>query len=171
MTRRSFLAGGAAFGGLVASARLPAFADGPVLSSERGKSERLTISCHHIEAGASKPFSVLHISDTHLTAVYPDENEWTRKFMANRSKTFGGRQEEALRDSLAWAKEHVDYVMHTGDLIDAQSRANLDLVRGAHLATTNSTTDKKTKRKRERPTREKCCRRRTRSTSRFLPQS
>ena len=129
MTRRSFLAGGAAFGGLVAAARLPAFADGPALSSERGKSKRLTISCHHIEAGASKPFSVLHISDTHLTAVYPDENEWARKFMANRIKTFGGRQEEALRDSLAWAKEHVDYVMHTGDLIDAQSRANLDLVR------------------------------------------
>ena len=129
MTRRSFLAGGAAFGGLVAAARLPAFADDPALFPERGRFERLSISCHHIEAGASKPFSVLHISDTHLTAVYPDENEWARKFMPDRSKTFGGRQEEALRDSLAWAKEHVDYVMHTGDLIDAQSRANLDLVR------------------------------------------
>lgn len=129
MTRRSFLAGGAAFGGLVATSRLPAFADDPSLFPERGRWERLSIACHHIEAGASKPFSILHISDTHLTAVYPDESEWTRNFMARRSKTFGGRQEEALRDSLSWAKEHVDYVMHTGDLIDAQSRANLDLVR------------------------------------------
>jgi len=34
-----------------------------------------------------------------------------------------------LRDSLAWAKQHVDYVIHTGDLIDFQSRANFDLVR------------------------------------------
>ena len=38
--------------------------------------------------------------------------------------SFGGRQEEALRDSLAWAKSNVDYVIHTGDLIDWQSRAN-----------------------------------------------
>lgn len=129
MTRRSFLAGGVTLGGLVAVARLPAFAEAPAPVPERGRSERLSISCHHIEAGVSKPFSVLHISDTHLTAAYPDENEWTREFMAKRSKTFGGRQEEALRESLAWAKEHVNYVMHTGDLIDALSRANLDLVR------------------------------------------
>ena len=129
ITRRNFLAGGAAFGGLFATARLPALADDPALFPERGRFERLSIACHHIDAGASKPFSVLHISDTHLTAAYPDESEWTRNFMARRSKTFGGRQEEALRDSLAWAKAHVDYVMHTGDLIDAQSRANLDLVR------------------------------------------
>ena len=49
--------------------------------------------------------------------------------MERRSKTFGGRQEEALRDSLAWAKLHVDYIVHTGDMIDAQSEANFDLVR------------------------------------------
>lgn len=47
----------------------------------------------------------------------------------NRTQCFGGRQEEALRDSLAWAKEHVDYVIHTGDLIDWQSEANFDLAR------------------------------------------
>ena len=38
-------------------------------------------------------------------------------------------QEEALRDALDWAKGHVDYVVHTGDLIDWQSEANFDLVR------------------------------------------
>ena len=46
-----------------------------------------------------------------------------------RTQCFGGRQEEAMRDSLAWARDHVDYVLHTGDLIDWQSEANLDLVR------------------------------------------
>ena len=29
-----------------------------------------------IEAGAAKPFSVLHVSDTHLTTVYPHEDKW-----------------------------------------------------------------------------------------------
>ena len=46
-----------------------------------------------------------------------------------RTTTFGGRQEEALRDSLDWARQHVDYVVHTGDLIDWQSEANFDLVK------------------------------------------
>ncbi len=130
LTRRDFLlGGGAAFGGIVATSALPAFADDPALFPQRGRWERLSIGYQHIDAGAEKPFSILHISDTHLTAAYSHESEWTRKFMERRSKTFGGRQEEALRDSLAWAKQHVDFIVHTGDMIDAQSEANFDLVR------------------------------------------
>ena len=130
LTRRDFLlGGGAAFGGIVATSALPAFADNPALFPQRGRWERLSIGYQHIDAGAEKPFSILHISDTHLTAADSHESEWTRKFMERRSKTFGGRQEEALRDSLAWAKQHVDFIVHTGDMIDAQSEANFDLVR------------------------------------------
>ena len=130
ISRRDFLkGGGVAFGGLVAASALPAFADDPALFPQRGRWERLSIGCQHINAGAERPFSILHISDTHLTAAYPHESEWTRTYMSQRSKTFGGRQEEALRDSLAWAKEHVDYVVHTGDMIDGQSEANFDLVK------------------------------------------
>ena len=129
VSRRDFLKGGAVAGGLVATSALPAFADDPALFPQRGRWERLSIGYQHIKAGAERPFSILHISDTHLTAAYPHESEWTRTFMARRSKTFGGRQEEALRDSLDWAKLHVDYVIHTGDMIDGQSEANFDLVR------------------------------------------
>lgn len=125
-TRRDFLKCGAAF---ASAAALPVLADNPALFPGRGRFERLSLVSQHIDAGAEKPFSLLHISDTHLTAAYPHEGEWTRQFMSRRSKTFGGRQEEALRDSLGWAKEHVDYVVHTGDLIDGQSEANFDLVR------------------------------------------
>ena len=46
-----------------------------------------------------------------------------------RTQVFGGRQELALVNSLEWASLNVDYVLHTGDLIDFQSRANFDLVR------------------------------------------
>ena len=129
LARRDFLKGGATFGGIVAASALPAFADDPALFPQRGRWERLSIGYQHIDAGAEKTFSILHISDTHLTAAYQTESEWTRKYMERRSKTFGGRQEEALMDSLAWAKQHVDYVIHTGDMIDAQSEANFDLVR------------------------------------------
>lgn len=129
LSRRDFMLGGAAFGGLVATAGLPAFAGDLRLFPRRGQFERLSIVSWRVKAGATKPFTILHISDTHLTAAYPDEPEDVRNRAKNRSRTFGGLQEEALRDSLAWAKEHVDYVVHTGDMIDFQSRANFDLVR------------------------------------------
>ena len=126
LSRRRFLQ---AAGGLVAVSALPSFADDPSVFPLRGKYERLVLSYQRIDAGATKPFSVLHISDTHLTEAYPDENEMKHFIKGYRTKTFGGRQEEALRDSLAWAKNNVDYVVHTGDLIDFQSRANFDLVK------------------------------------------
>lgn len=129
VSRREFLKGGAALGGLASVSALPALADDSALFSGRGRWERLSIVSQHIKAGASKPFSVLHISDTHLTSAYPHESEWARKQAERRSRTFGGLQEEALRDSLAWARQHVDYVVHTGDMIDFQSEANFDLVK------------------------------------------
>ena len=126
MDRRQFIGG---FGGLVATAALPSFADDPSVFPKRGKFERLALGYAHIAAGATAPFSLLHISDTHFTSVYDDEPEVKRKLAKIRTQTFGGRQEEALRDSLAWAKTNVDFVVHTGDLIDFQSRANYDLVK------------------------------------------
>ena len=126
LDRRSFLA---SFGGLVATASLPSFADDPAVFPKRGNFERLVLAYQHVHIGLEKPFSVLHISDTHFTEAYPDEDAKKQKLKEVRTQTFGGRQEEALRDSLAWAKLNVDYVVHTGDLIDWQSRANFDLVK------------------------------------------
>ncbi len=117
-------------GALIATSQLPAFAeDKPEVFPERGRYERLSLSYGVVEIGLEKPFSILHISDSHLTAAYPNESEKKQKLNSRRTKTFGGRQEEALRDALAWAKQHVDYVVHTGDLIDWQSEANYDLVK------------------------------------------
>ena len=128
--RREFLGG---FGGLVAVSALPGCMSAAARREEifagRGNYERLLLSMNHVHAGATKPFSILHISDTHFTAAYDDEPEVKRQISKIRTATFGGRQEEALCDSLAWAKKNVDYVLHTGDLIDFQSRANFDLVR------------------------------------------
>lgn len=126
--RRGFLAGA---GGLVAASALPSVSADLSVFPKRGRFERLVLAYRHVRAGAEKPFSILHISDTHLTAAYPHEADAEAKLRSSekRTRTFGGRQEEALRDSLAWAKENVDWVLHTGDLIDWQSEANFDLVK------------------------------------------
>ena len=117
-------------GALVATSQLPAWAeDKPSVFPQRGSHERMSLSYAVVEIGLERPFSVLHISDSHLTAAYDYENERKRQLRENRTATFGGRQEEALRDALEWARLHVDYVVHTGDLIDWQSEANFDLVR------------------------------------------
>lgn len=130
MDRRSFLRSAACSGALVAVSQLPAAAtDKPSVFPSRGKFERLAMSYATVKIGLEKPFSVLHISDVHLTAAYPYENRKKQTLQEKRTQTFGGRQEEALRDSLAWAKDNVDYVVVTGDLIDWQSEANFDLVR------------------------------------------
>ena len=96
---------------------------------KRGSHERLTLAYQHVKIGLEKPFSVLHISDTHLCAADERESEFKRAFAERRNQVFGGRMEAALRDSLAWAKANVDVVLHTGDLIDFQTQANYDLVR------------------------------------------
>ena len=79
--------------------------------------------------GATAPFSILHISDTHFTEAYEHEAAFACGTAAHRTQTFGGRQIESFENSLAWAGKNVDYVLHTGDLIDFQSEANFDLVR------------------------------------------
>ena len=125
--RRGFLA---SLGGLVAASSLPAFAkDDPSLFDGRGAYERLNLSYQHVHIGLAKPFSILHISDTHLTEADERDIAFKRDFAEKRRRTFGGRQQAALVSSLTWAKENVDYVLHTGDLIDFQTEANLDLVR------------------------------------------
>ena len=124
--RRAFLAGGI---GLAAVASLPAAEAAADPFPGRGKTERLTLGYAHVRAGAETPFSVLHISDTHLTAAYPHEAIFKSGKATFRSNLFGGHQEESLRDSLDWARKNAEYVVHTGDLIDWQSEANFELVR------------------------------------------
>ena len=121
-SRRDFLKGAVAAGGIVATSRLPLHA--------RGNFEQLSLAYAHSAAGATKPFSVLHISDTHLTFVNPDEPEGLQERHA-RAELFESRQFEALKDSIRWAKLNADYLIHTGDLMDFMSEGNLVAVREA----------------------------------------
>ena len=126
--RRQVLTGGVALGGMMAARLLPAVTPPRVDVRERGWFQRLQLTYRTVEIGLKNPFSVLHVSDTHLTAAYPDETQWL-EFAEERTRVFGGLQEHSLAEALAWAKTSVDCVIHTGDLIDFQSKANLDLVK------------------------------------------
>ena len=128
--RRQFLKQLAGAGALIATSRLPLFAtDRPEIFPGRGRYERLSLSYAVVNIGLAEPFSLLHISDSHLTAAYGHEGEKKQTLTAQRTQTFGGMQEQALQDALAWAKQHVEFIVHTGDLIDWHSEANFDLVR------------------------------------------
>ena len=129
MDRRSFLKSAMGVGALTAVSQLPAEAAGSESFPKRGRFEKLNVSYVRVEAGATEPFSVLHISDTHLTDAYPDEDQWKQQLKARSTDHFGGYQEDALRESVAWAKKHCDYLVHTGDAMDWHSRKNLDLVK------------------------------------------
>ena len=139
MKRREFIGSIGAFGGMFAVGGLAGgcrtvCSDGPLAAAQktfagRLEHERLSLSYQHVHIGLEKPFSILHISDTHLCEAYPDELPYDTRWARFRNSVFGGKQEEALRDSLAWAKDNVDAVLHTGDLIDFQTRANFDLVK------------------------------------------
>ena len=127
--RRHFLKQLAGMGALIATSQLPLRAeDKPQVFPKRGRKERLSLSYAVVNIGLAEPFSVLHLSDSHLTAIRPDETD-KLAVQERRTRTFGGRQEEALADALAWAKEHVEYLVHTGDLIDWQSEGNFEKVR------------------------------------------
>lgn len=97
--------------------------------SKRGQWEQMNISYANIHIGLEKPFSVLHISDTHLSGVYPHESDRKRNLSRDRTQTFGGLQADALAASMDWAGRYCDYVVHTGDLIDFQSEANYDVAK------------------------------------------
>jgi len=78
-----------------------------------------------VKVGAESPFSVLHISDTHLTRVDTRDDERKIRLAAKRSVRMGWA-EHYLDEAMHYAAEHGMYLMHTGDLIDFVSEANLD---------------------------------------------
>lgn len=128
-SRREFIRFGTLGAAMVATAELPSVAGRKFEVGRLGAHSRLAMSYAVVRIGLKTPFSALHISDTHLAEAYPDEHPDKVAAAAKRSQAFGGRQEEALAESLHWARQNVDFVVHTGDLIDFKSRANFDLVK------------------------------------------
>ena len=70
-----------------------------------------------IEAGAENPFSVLHISDSHL--VYADERDGERKVKLAAKRAKKMRNSEAvLNVHRQYAMENNLMIVHSGDMMD-----------------------------------------------------
>ena len=85
-----------------------------------------------IEIGIDKPVKLLHVTDTHLTLCDRRDDERKQKLAIARSQTFGdvnGSVEAGLNEQIAYAKRNCDLLVHTGDLIDFVSKANVEKAR------------------------------------------
>ena len=82
----------------------------------------------NITVGAVEPFELLHISDTHLTLADDRDDERKLKLAEERAKYFP-HAEEYLAEAEEYAAERDMTIVHTGDLIDFVSEANLDRAR------------------------------------------
>lgn len=78
-----------------------------------------------INAGATEEFIVLHASDTHLTLCDDSDTKEIKDKAKNRYKRFKKLQEQKLDYVAALAKENDYLVVHTGDIMDFTTDANI----------------------------------------------
>ena len=123
MKRREFIR---LSGGLFLASQLPIF----LYAKEESKSTSIgmeEIRNITIPVGASKSFSVLHLSDSHITRVDERDNKRKKDLAFGRSKIFP-KAEAYFEAALNYAHQKGLMLLHTGDLIDFVSVANLEYV-------------------------------------------
>ncbi len=85
-----------------------------------------TLKQTDLHIGIEKPFSFVHISDTHLTLADGRDDERKIALSKKRSKIFSPPPEDVLREAEKYVREKGLSIVHTGDLIDFVSEANLE---------------------------------------------
>lgn len=129
LSRREMFKGAFALGGVAVGSA--AFGENAVAAVEpsppagMGPAPACSYSYAHVHAGASSPFSVFHISDSHLTEAAPDEPSAVVSQAKMRTVAFGARQIESTRRLVGFARKNSDLVVHTGDLLDFHSDGNV----------------------------------------------
>lgn len=89
--------------------------------------DKLKVVEYTLKIGATKPFTAVHISDTHLTFADERETERKQKLAKDRERYFG-KSEINLRAAVEYAKRKNALLLHTGDMIDFLSDKNLEFV-------------------------------------------
>ena len=80
-----------------------------------------------LEIGLEKPVKLLHVTDTHLPLCYERDNE--RKNEMAKRRTGMANALEYLNEQIEYSKKNCDIMVHTGDLIDFVSLANIEKAR------------------------------------------
>ena len=78
-----------------------------------------------INIGLNKPFTIIHMTDTHVTGAYEHENERIQQEFKARSIRFPNA-EDYCKFVSKLSKENAWPIMHTGDFIDYISEEALD---------------------------------------------
>ena len=81
-----------------------------------------------IEIGLEKPLKVLHITDSHLPLCDERDDAYLQGLAAQRRSEYEDFL-APLEEQIMYAMEHCDLLVHTGDLIDFLSKANLEFAR------------------------------------------
>lgn len=81
-----------------------------------------------VHIGLKNPFSVIHVTDTHLTLADERDDERKNKLAVRRRRVFP-EADEILAEVEKRAKETGLPIVFTGDLLDFVSEANLDRAR------------------------------------------
>ena len=142
MKRRDFLkVTGAATAGVALTGCLPGKGEKTVAAAETADVPRklyrdritrevdpfdpLSVKEITVNIGLKEPFDVMHVSDVHLARA--DNRDDERKIMLAASRSRGmNAGEHYLDEAVAIARKKGMHLMHTGDLIDFVSEANLD---------------------------------------------
>lgn len=114
-------------GGMLIASQLPDKACARLLEPIAGPTSLRTIKKITIAVGATAPIRALHISDTHLTRVDERDNERKHSLAASRQRVFPWA-EHYFDAAIRYARENNLMLLHTGDLQDFVSEANLDFI-------------------------------------------
>ena len=114
-------------GGMLIASQLPDKACARLLEPIAGPASLRTIKKITIAVGATAPIRALHISDTHLTRVDERDNERKHSLAASRQRVFPWA-EHYFDAAIRYARENNLMLLHTGDLQDFVSEANLDFI-------------------------------------------
>ena len=128
MNRRTFLASGA---GMILAAGLPAFPAAGGAGAEAKKLrgfKPLELRKIRIAAGAERPFKAVHISDTHIVRADATEKDPRKVKLAAARYPAMAHGEHYLYEAVTAARRDGALLLHTGDMIDFVSNANLNLV-------------------------------------------
>lgn len=79
-----------------------------------------------LEIGLPQPVRLLHVTDTHLALADERDDERKHALAGRRSNP---RIAQYLEEHLAYARANCDLLVHTGDLIDFVSAANVEAAR------------------------------------------
>ena len=81
-----------------------------------------------IEIGLEKPVKVLHVTDSHVPLCDERDGEPMRSIAARKAPKLKEILDN-LNEQIAYAEENCDLLVHTGDLFDFVSKANIEFAR------------------------------------------